>query len=90
MTDIKDIEQRAKDMIERCQREKARREHAELADKVFREPERRAIQKANREKEEAERLKQLEERWSPRLEKAMQRAEQEKKKYDDKIMNLLK
>ena len=48
MADIKDIEQRAKDMIERCQREKARREHAELADKVFREPERRAIQKANR------------------------------------------
>lgn len=90
MTDIKDIEQRAKDMIERCQREKARREHAELADKVFREPERRAIQKANREKEEAERLKQLEERWSPWIEKAMQHAEQEKKRYDDKIMNLLK
>ena len=90
MSDFKDIEQRAKDMIERCQREKARREHAELADKVFREPEPRAIQKANREKEEAEWLKQLEERWSTRIEKAMQRVEQEKKKYDDKIINLLK
>lgn len=78
MTDIKDIEQRAKDMIEQCQRRKAQRKNKELADKIFREPERRAIQKANREKEEAERLKQLEERWSPWIEKAMQRVEQEK------------
>lgn len=90
MTDIKDIEQRAKNMIERCQREKARREHAELADKIFREPKRQAAKKEMREREEADQLKQLENRWSPYLEKAMQRAGQEKKKYDDKIMNLLK
>ena len=29
MTDIKDIEQRAKDMIEQCQRRKVQRENAE-------------------------------------------------------------
>lgn len=90
MADIKDIEQRAKDMIERCQREKARREHAELADKIFREPKRQAAKKEMREREEADQLKQLENRWSPYLEKAMQHVEQEKKRYDDKIMNLLK
>jgi len=90
MTDIKDIEQRAKDIIERCQREKAQREHAELADKVFREPERRAIRKANCEKEEAERLKQMENMWNPYLEKAMQRTEQEKKKYDELLEKIRK
>ena len=73
MTDIKDIEQRAKDMIEHCQREKARREHAGLADKIFREPKRQAAQKEKREREEVEQSKQLENRWSPWLEKAMQR-----------------
>ena len=38
MADIKDIEQRAKDMIEQCQRKKAQRKNKELADKIFREP----------------------------------------------------
>lgn len=90
MTDIKDIEQRAKDMIEQCQCRKVQRENKELADKIFREPKRRAEQKEMREREEAERLKQLEERWGSRIEKAMQHVEQEKKKYDDKIMSLLK
>jgi len=90
MTDIKDIEQRAKDMIKRCRREKTQREHAELADKIFREPERKAAQKAIKEREEAERLKQLEERWSPYLEKAMQRAGQKKKEYDDKVVNVVR
>ena len=41
MTDIKDIEQRAKDMIEQCQRRKVQRENKELADKIFREPKRK-------------------------------------------------
>lgn len=90
MTDIKDIEQRAKDMIEQCQCRKVQRENKELADKIFREPKRQAAQKEMREREEAEQLKQLENRWSPYLEKAMQRVEQEKKKYDSKIMNALK
>lgn len=81
-----DIEQRAQKLLNDIQR----RKNEKLADKVFREPERRAIQNRNRERKEAEQLKQLEERWSPRIEKAMQHAEQEKKKYDDKIMNLLK
>jgi len=90
MTDFKDIEQRAKDIIERCRREKAQQEHAELADKVFREPERRAIQKSNREKEDAERLKQMENMWNPYLEKAMQRVEQEKKKYDERMEKIRK
>ena len=53
MTDIKDIEQRAKDMIERCQNKKAQREHAELADKIFREPKRK-IAKEQAKKEVAE------------------------------------
>lgn len=82
MKDIKDIEQRAKDMIEQYQNKKAQREHAELADKIFREPKRQAAKKEMREREEAEQLKQLEERWSPRIEKAMQHVEQEKGKYD--------
>lgn len=90
MTDIKDIEQRAKDMIEQCQRRKVQRENKELADKIFREPKRQAAKKEMREREEADQLKQLENRWNPYLERAMQRAEQEKKKYDDKIMNALK
>ena len=89
MADIKDIEQRAKDMIEQCQRRKAQRENKELADKIVREPERQASKKEMREREEAEALKQLENRWNPYLEKAMQRVEQEKKKYDDTIMNAL-
>lgn len=80
-----DLEQRAQRLLNDIQR----RKHAELADKVFREPGRRAIQKANREKEEAEQLKRLEEKWNPWLEKAMQHEEQEKKKYDDKL-NALK
>ena len=69
-----DIEQRAQKFLNDIQR----RKQTELADKVFREPERRAIQKENREREEAERLKQLEEKWNPYFEKAMQRVEQEK------------
>ena len=90
MTDIKDIEQRAKDMIEQCQRRKAQRENKELADKIFREPKRKRA-KEHAKKEAAERERQeLENRWSPYLEKVMQHAEQEKKKYDDKIMNALK
>jgi len=90
MTDIKDIEQRAKDMIERCRRKKTQREHAKLADKIFREPERKAAQKVMKEREEAERLKQLEERWNPYLEKAMQYAGQKKKEYDGKILNVVR
>ena len=90
MADIKDIEQRAKDMIEQCQRRKAQRENKELADKIFREPKRK-IAKEQAKKEAAEHERQeLENRWSPYLKKTMQRAEQEKKKYDDKIMNALK
>lgn len=80
-----DLEQRAQRLLDDIQR----RKQAELADQIFREPKRRAIQKANREKEEAEALKRLEEKWNPWLEKAMQHEEQEKKKYDDKL-NALK
>ena len=73
MTDIKDIEQRAKDMIEQCQRKKAQRENKELADKIFREPIRKKIKEQTK-RENAERERQeLENRWSPYLEKAMQR-----------------
>ena len=73
MTDIKDIEQRAKDMIEQCQCRKVQRENKELADKIFREPERkRAKEQAKRENAERER-QELENRWSPYLEKAMRR-----------------
>ena len=79
-----DLEQRAQRLLDDIQR----RKQAELAEQIFREPKRRAIQKANREKEEAEQLKQLENRWSPYLEKAMQHEEQEKKKYDDKFSAL--
>ena len=72
MTDINDIEQRAKDLIERCQREKAQRENKELADKIFGEPKRK-IAKEQAKKEAAEHERQeLENRWSPYLEKAMQ------------------
>ena len=73
MADIKDIEQRAKDMIEQCQRRKAQRENKELADKIFREPERKRA-KEHAKKEAAERERQeLENRWSPYLEKVMRR-----------------
>ncbi|NDO51834.1 hypothetical protein FMM75_21450 [Lachnospiraceae bacterium MD335] len=73
MADIKDIEQRAKDMIEQCQRRKAQRENKELADKIFREPERKRA-KEHEKKEAAERERQeLENRWSPYLEKVMRR-----------------
>ena len=73
MTDIKDIEQRAKDMIEQCQCRKVQRENKELADKIFREPERkRAKEHAKKEAAECER-QELEKRWSPYLEKAMRR-----------------
>lgn len=80
-----DLEQRAQRLLDDIQR----RKQAELADKVFREPGRRAAQKEMREREEAEELKRLEEKWNPWLEKAMQHEEQEKKKYDDKL-NALK
>lgn len=80
-----DIEQRAQRLLDDIQR----RKQSELADQVFREPKRRAIEKANREREEADELKRLEEKWNPWLEKAMQHKEQEKKKYDDKL-NALK
>ena len=80
-----DLEQRAQRLLDDIQR----RKQAELADKVFREPGRRAAQKEMRERKEAEELKQLENRWNPWLEKAMQHEEQEKKKYDDKL-NALK
>ena len=73
-----DLEKRAQKLLDDIQR----RKQAELADKIFREPERRAIQKENREREEAEQLKQLEERWSPWIEKAMQHAEQEREERD--------
>lgn len=89
MTDIKDIEQRAKDMIERCQRRKVQRENKELADKIFREPKRQAAKKEMREREEAEALKQLENRWSPWLEKTMQKEEQKQKDYE-KLINKFK
>ena len=73
MTDIKEIEQRAKDMIEQCQCRKVQRENKELADKIFREPERkRAKEHAKKEAAECER-QELENRWSPYLEKAMRR-----------------
>ncbi len=80
-----DLEQRAQRLLDGIQR----RKQAELADKVFREPGRRAAQKEMREREEVEELKRLEEKWNPWLEKAMQHEEQEKKKYDDKL-NALK
>ena len=73
-----EIEQRAQKVLDDIQR----RKNKELADKIFREPERRAIQKENREREEAEQLKQLEERWNPWLEKAMRREEQEREERD--------
>ena len=73
MTDIKDIEQRAKDMIEQCQCRKVQRENKELADKIFREPKRKiAKEQAKRENAERER-QELENRWSPYLEKVMRR-----------------
>lgn len=80
-----DIEQRAQKFLDDIQRRKNER----LADKVFREPERRAIQNRNREQEETERLKQMEKRWNPYLEKAMQRVEQEQQDRD-KLMNKFK
>lgn len=80
-----DIEQRAQKFLDDIQR----RENERLADKVFREPERRAIQNRNREQEETERLKQMEKRWNPYLEKAMQRVEQEQQDRD-KLMNKFK
>ncbi len=73
-----DLEQKAQKLLDDIQR----RKNKELADRIFREPERRAIQKENREREEAEQLKQLEERWSPYLEKAMQRENQEREERD--------
>ena len=73
MTDIKDIEQRAKDMIEQCQRRKVQRENAEGVDRIFREPKRKiAKEQTTGENAECERH-ELENRWSPYLEKAMQR-----------------
>ena len=73
MTDIKDIEQRAKDMIEQCQRRNVQRENAEGVDRIFREPIRKKIKEQTK-RENAERGRQeLENRWSPYLEKAMQR-----------------
>ena len=80
-----DIEQRAQKFLDDIQRRKNER----LADKVFREPERRAIQNRNREQEETERLKQMEKRWNPYLEKAMRRVEQEQQDRD-KLMNKFK
>ena len=80
-----DIEQRAQKFLDDIQRRKNER----LADKVFREPERRAIQNRNREQEETERLKQMEKRWNPYLEKAMRRLEQEQQDRD-KLMNKFK
>ena len=80
-----DIEQRAQKLLDDIQR----RKNEKLADKVFREPERRAIQNRNREQEETERLKQMEKRWNPYLEKAMQRVEQEQRDRD-KLMNKFK
>lgn len=80
-----DIEQRAQKLLDDIQRRKNER----LADKVFREPERRAIQNRNREQEETERLKQMEKRWNPYLEKAMQRVEQEQQDCD-KLINKFK
>ncbi len=77
-----DIEQRAQKLLNDIQR----RKNEKLADKVFREPERRAIENRNREQEETERLKQMEKRWNPYLEKAMQRVEQEQQDRD-KLMN---
>lgn len=77
-----DIEQRAQKFLDDIQRRKNKR----LADKVFREPERRAIQNKNREKEEAERLKQTEKLWNPYLEKAMHRVEKEQQERE-KLMN---
>lgn len=73
-----ELEQRAQRLLDDIQR----RKQAELADKVFREPGRRAIQKANREREKAEQLKQLEEKWNPWLEKAMQHEKQEQETHD--------
>ncbi len=73
MTDVKDIEQRAKDMIEQCQRRKVQRENAEGVDRMFRESIRKKIkEETNRENAERER-QELENRWSPYLEKAMKR-----------------
>ena len=80
-----DIEQRAQKFLDDIQRRKNER----LADKVFREPERRAIQNRNREQEETKRLKQMEKRWNPYLEKAMQRVEREQQDRD-KLMNKFK
>ena len=73
-----DLEQRAQKLLDDIQR----RKQAELADKIFREPERRAIQKENREREEAEQLKQLEARWSPWIEKAMHHENQEREERE--------
>lgn len=78
MTDIKEVEQRAQKMLNDIQR----RKQANLADRVFREPGRRAAQKEMREREETEKLKQLEERWTPYLEKAMQHEKREREERD--------
>ena len=80
MTDIRDIEQRAKDMIERCQRKREQQEYTEQADKIFGKP-RRDAAKERTKKEAAERERQeLEDRWNPWLEKAMKRYGQEIKR----------
>lgn len=73
-----DLEKRAKKLLDGIQQ----RKQAELADKVFREPRRRAEKKEAHEREAAEQKKRSEELWNPYLEKAMQRAEQEQLEYD--------
>ena len=80
-----DIEQRAQRLLDDIQR----RKNEKLADKVFREPVRRATQNENREREEAERLKQMEKKWNPYLEKEMKRVEQEQQDRE-KLMNKFK
>lgn len=80
-----DIEKRAQKLLDDIQMRKNR----ELADKIFREPERRRAQMEAHEREEAEQLKRQQEKWNPYLEKAMQRVKQEQDSYE-KLMNKFK
>ena len=74
-----DVEKKAIELLHGIQQ----RKQAELSNKIFREPVRRAERKEAYEREAAEQQKRSEELWKPYLEKAMQRAEQEQREYNE-------
>ena len=78
---MEDIEQRAQNLLNQL---KAKR-HAELADKVFREPERKkAKEQAKKEAAERER-KEIMDRWGDRLAKAQEHMEQKQAEQEQLI-----